>query len=520
MDSGSSGAPRAVSGTTRPPSDAAAEVSGAEAVAGFSASPASPAQARNLARNYLFLVAGETLAKAVNFLAFVWLGRTLGAERYGSLEFTLALMVFFTLPVDMGLGVFGAREVARNPQAGARLLAGITALRGLLALASMGCLAVVAVLLPVPAEVRELLLFYGCSLLGIPLLLQWYFQGHDEMLWVALASVVRYGVFAGLVLWLVAPETPLRWVGLIECAAVSAGALFCVFVALRRFGVWPLRLAGVRAGAAYLREAAPIGLTELVWALLWYVATVVSGLLVKDASLGWFGAAHRILMALHTFVWLYFFNLLPSIARTSHGPRDELEKLLSVSLRLTAWVGMFVALLGTVLSQEALRLAYGARFSAGGPVLATLVWVIPVALASGHYRYTLIAYGRQALLLRATGCAAVAVVAGCLILVPRVGTLGAAWSLLAGCVLELGLTKGYVNREIARVPVLASVSRPAAAAAGAFLLHRGLDFRDPFLAGATVGLVFLGVMVVWERSRLMRWRQAGGPTGGRPQGQP
>lgn len=509
-----------MSGTTRPPSDAAAEVPAGEAVAGFAGSSASPAQARKLARNYLFLLAGETLAKAVNFVAFVWLGRTLGAERYGGLEFTLALMVFFTLPVDMGLGVFGAREVARNPQAGARLLVGITALRGLLALASMGCLAVVAALLPVPAEVRELLLFYGCSLLGIPLLLQWYFQGHDEMHWVALASVVRYGVFAGLVLLLLTPETPLGWVGLIECAAVAAAALFCVIVAVRRFGVWPLRLAGVRAGAAYLREAAPIGLTELVWAFLWYTATVLSGLLVKDASLGWFGAAHRILMALHTFVWLYFFNLLPSIARTSHGPSAELGRLLSVSLRLTAWVGMFVALLGTVLSREALRLAYGAGFSAGGPVMATLVWVIPVALASGHYRYTLIACGRQALLLRATGCAALAVVAGCLLLVPRAGTLGAAWSLLAGCLLELGLTRSYVSRQIVQVSILAPAARPAAAAAGAFLLHRGLGFRDPLLAGATVGLVFLGVMVVWERSRLMRWREALGPVQGGPQGQP
>jgi O-antigen/teichoic acid export membrane protein len=479
------------------------------------------ADTRKLARNYVLLSAGELLAKLLNFLAFAWLGRLLGAEHYGSLEFALALMVFFTLPADMGLGVFGAREIARNPQDAPSLLVGITMLRALLALGSLACLALLASLLPAPAELKHLLLLYGCSLLGIPLLLQWFFQGHDEMPWVALASLVRYGVFAGLVLTLLRPGMSLGWVGLIECAAVSAAALFCVAVALFRFRVRPQFPAGGWRGAtAYLRQGMPIGLTELVWAFLWYIATVLAGLMVRDASLGWFGASHRILMALHTFVWLYFFNLLPSIARTFHGPRAELEKLLSASLRLTAWVGTFVALLGTVLAREALRIAYGARFSAGGPVLATLVWVIPVALASGHYRYTLIAYGRQALLLRATGCAALAVVAGCLILVPRAGTLGAAWSLLAGCLLELGLTKVYVSREIARVPILASVSRPAAAAAGAFLLHRGLDFRNPFLAGATVGLVFLGVMVVWERSRLMRRREALGPVLGRPQGQP
>ena len=490
---------------SRTRSNAAAEVPAVEAGRTCGGSGARAADTRKLARNYLALVAGELLAKLVNFVAFAWLGRTLGAERYGSLEFTLAVMVFFTLPVDMGLGVFGAREIARNPQAGPRLLAGVTALRGLLALVSLACLALLTAALPVPAEVKELLLLYGCSLLGIPLLLQWYFQGHDEMHWVALASLVRYGVFAGLVLAVLAPEMPLRQVGLIECGAVSAAALFCLAVAVWRFRAWPSRPAGGwRGAAAYLREAMPIGLTELVWALLWYVATVLSGLMVNDASLGWFGASHRILMALHTFVWLYFFNLLPSIARTIHSPRAELERLLAASLRLTAWAGMLAALLGTVLSGEALRLAYGAAFVGGGTVLATLVWVIPVALASGHYRYALIAYGRQSLLLRATGCAALVVVAGCLVLVPRIGTQGAAWSLLIGCLVELGLTQAYVGREIAQVRLLGPLGRPAAAAAGGLILQLGLRSWNPFLAAAAIGLVFVGLMAVWERRQFGR----------------
>ena len=404
---------------------------------------------------------------------------------------------------------FSARAKSPGiPRAGPRLLAGITALRGLLALAAFACLVLLAVVLPAPAEVKELLVLYGCSLLGIPLLLQWFFQGHDEMHWVALASLVRYGVFAGLVLATLAPEMSLRQVGLIECAAVAAAGLLCLAVAAWRFRVRPLGGAiSWRGATAYLREAVPIGLTELVWALLWYIATVLAGLMVRDHSLGWFGASHRILMALHTFVWLYFFNLLQSIARTSHGRQAELERLLGTSLRLTAWPGMLVALVGTLASGEMLRLAYGAAFGGGGRMLATLLWVIPVALASGHYRYALIACGRQSLLMRATGCAALVVAAGCLLLVPHIGTLGAAWSLLAGCLVELGLTKAYLERYVVRVPLLASVGRPTAAACGLALLH-GLSPADPLSGAVTMGLVFLGVMALSERGELRRWVRA------------
>ena len=65
----------------------------------------------------------------------------------------------------------------------------------------------------------------------------------------------------------------------------------------------------------HLKEASPIGLTELAWAFMWYFCTVLLGLIFSDATLGWFGASPRALMALHSFVWLYFFNVLPSISR-------------------------------------------------------------------------------------------------------------------------------------------------------------------------------------------------------------
>lgn len=459
---------------------------------------------RRLAGNYLLLLSGEALAKLANFFAFTFLGRTLGAARYGSLEFTLAVMVFFTLPVDLGLGVYGAREVAKDRRSAARLLVHVTLLRALLALVSLGLLLVFVWSIRAAPEVKQLLVLYGCSLLGAPLLLQWFFQGQDRMHWVALASLVRYGVFALLVFSLVDAFTPLPRIGLIECAAVAAVALFCVAVAAASRDV-RLRGAAVswRSTFGYLREAAPIGLTELTWAFLWYIATVLLGLMLAGESLGWFGASHRALMAVHTFVWLYFFNLLPSISRTVSGPVAELERLLGSSLRLTLWGGVWIALTVTLSAGALLGAAFGRAFSSGGPLFATLIWMIPVALASGHYRYTLIAYNRQALLFRATAAAAAVVVAACLVLIPRLGALGAAAALLAGCTLEFTLVWAYVRREITSVAVGPHLVRPAVSAAGALLASRML-VANPLAAAVAAAVVYLMIMAVWERREIRR----------------
>src|SRR5580700_5574738 len=101
-----------------------------------------PVEPKRLAINFLFLSGGEFGAKLLTFASFTYLARTLGPVSYGSVEFTLAVMAFFTLPTDLGLGTFGAREIARNPTAAPRLLREITGLRLFFSLCSMLLLAV------------------------------------------------------------------------------------------------------------------------------------------------------------------------------------------------------------------------------------------------------------------------------------------------------------------------------------------------------------------------------------------
>ncbi|MBI3664623.1 MAG: flippase [Acidobacteria bacterium] len=477
---------------------------------------------QRLARNYLFLSAGEFGAKLLAFTAFTFLGRVLGPERYGSLEFALAVMVFFTLPVDFGLGDYGAREVAKNRARAAEFLRSICSLRLLLALGSFITLLLFVLVIRKSFEVKLLLILFGLNLFAAPLLLQWFFQGHDRMHWVAMASITRLGVFALLVFLFVRVETRLYYVGLMECASVAAVATLCLYILRRRlgFGV-PRPSLKVRPLTAHFREAAPIGLSELSWAFLWYFATVLLGFVAPGPSLGWFGAAHRAVMALHTFVWLYFFNLLPSLSRSVALPREHLLNLLHHSLAIGAWGGIFVALLMTTLSRELLRMAYGPRFAEAAPLFSVLVWMIPVALLSGHYRYTLIAYGLQNWLLYCTAIAAGVAVALCFLLVSRYGALGAASSLLTALLVNFALAYAVVQRRVARIHFGAQLIRPLTAMAASLVLFAVLRAGNAWIAGFAAALAYLLLLVIWQRQELIQlsliltrkgpWFAAGGP---------
>jgi O-antigen/teichoic acid export membrane protein len=450
----------------------AAATAGVAMAAEGPASVTPATEPRRLAINYLFLSGGEFAAKLLTFASFTYLARVLGPLNYGSVEFTLAAMVFFTLPADLGLASYGAREVARNPGNAPRLLHEIAGLRLMLAVGSMLALGLFILVIPKSSDLKILLALYGVSLLGGPFLLQWFFQGHDQMYWVGIASIVRQAGFAVLVFLICRRGSPLLYIGLIECASVAAVAVFCVYVSRHRMGfAWPWPDLHVTQLVGHLREASPIGLTELAWAFMWYFCTVLLGFIFPDRSLGWFGASHRALMALHSFVYLYFFNLLPSISRCVAVPRQHLLELMDRSVRFAAWTGLYAAALLTAVAPRLLSLVYGAFFREAAHSFSILAWILPVAMLSGHHRYILIAYNHQNALLRCTAySAAVAVLLG-FALVPFYRGRGAAWALLIAVVINFVLVYISVRQLVVEVPVHRQLATPLAALAVSMIFY-------------------------------------------------
>jgi O-antigen/teichoic acid export membrane protein len=453
----------------------------------------------------VLLSGGEMASKLFCFFAFTRIGRLLGPERYGSLEFVLAVIVFFTLPVDGGLGSYGAREVARGRYPVPRLMAGIATLRMLLGLLSFAVLMATIPALPAPS--RVLLSIYGLGFLLAPLQLQWLFQGRGKMQWVAAGSVVRYGVFAGLIFFCLRTETTLVTIGIFECIALLASTSLCVWAARLdlKAGIaqWPPRRADL---AAHMGSSWPIGLSQVSWAALWYLATVFLGLWVAGDSLGQFTASHRIVMALHTFVWMYFYNLLPAICRTAAAPGKDLRRLLGPSLGFTSWAGGLAALLVTLLADDLIALAYGEAYRPAGRLLAVLIWAVPLALISGHYRYALIACDHERLEFRCNAIgAAVAVCLGVL-LIPSHGAFAAAVALVASALVVLVLAHAAAREGRVPVPALARVLPALSGLAVAGLAARSLSGFGIWVAAAGATGVYLSLLVLYEFGGPLGWR--------------
>ncbi|HEX9074255.1 MAG TPA: flippase [Anaerolineae bacterium] len=385
-------------------------------------------QAPRLLKNLMYLSGAEVASKIVTFAAIAYLARVAGPVGYGYVEFAGAVLLCAGLIVDQGFGPYGAREIAKTPERTAELVSEIVFARFILALFAYAFVVAFALLVVHSSAVTVLLFIYGISLLVTPLLLQWVFQGHAEMQTVGVLQVIRQVAFAAVIFLFVRTEAQIWVAAVAEIVGVSSAAAYGVWMYRRKIGE-PIRARWVLSRQLF-REGVPIGLSQLFWMMRMYGATVIVGLIASDQDVGFFGAAMRILIALHAFIFLYYFNLLPSLSQAWQRGDGTFAALIARSLHSVVWLSLAGGLGWALLALPATVAVYGAAFAPAGVALRLLSGVGVAAALSGHYRYGLVAAGLQNLEMLVSALGAVLV----LILVPfgysQAGVSGAAVGLV------------------------------------------------------------------------------------------
>src|SRR5688500_3169509 len=152
-----------------------------------------------LAGSFLILCSGELLAKVAAFIAFAYLARALGPTEFGYVEFAISIVTVLAVWLDCGLSTYAAREVAKQPSSVSRITVHILLLHYVLAALCYVGLVALVLLMDKPWPLKQFLLLFGLSMFGLSALIPGVFQGRGLTQYVALASVVRWSVFAAAV---------------------------------------------------------------------------------------------------------------------------------------------------------------------------------------------------------------------------------------------------------------------------------------------------------------------------------
>lgn len=397
-------------------------------------------QGNFLARNLFILTIGEAASRIVYAIAFIYLVRIFPPDVYGSVELTLSVTLILMIIVDMGLGVIGTREIARQSDQTDSLVRSVVSMRFGLAGLVFFLLLLVVYLVQFDRELEYLLVGYGASLFFYPLILSWVFQGWKRMAWVSIPQVLRQFTFALLVLLFIHNPAQVFLLPIFEVCAVAIAAGLNL-LALRRYGSrlvidlmrgWSLTV---------FRLAMPVGGTQLIWMFRMYLPILAVGAIAGQMAAGYFGAPHRIVMVLLALLAVYFINLFPSMSQASNISDQSLIGMINNSLRFTSWPSLIVALTVSISASRLIGLVFGGQYkeSEAIQVISVLIWMIPIQVWRGHGDHALISLNHQQDAFMCSIVGFIFLIASLVLLIPIMGGTGAALAMIISEVLASAL---------------------------------------------------------------------------------
>ncbi len=399
--------------------------------------------ASRIFRNFGTLSFVRLASDGFTFAFFVVLSRVYGQEGLGEYSFAMALTGLFALFGDFGLYNLTIKEASRHPAGVRELLGRVLALRLVLALASFAGLLAVLPLLPISPQGRLVVLLIGAYQYAYRITNGFaaIFVARERMGVVALLELALrlLSSLAGVAVALLGGSLVLA------VAALPALAVLEIFAAgwlvMRRHGA-PRLAGGFSSLAATAREAAPYGLSSVLFQLQSRVDVFLLGLLLGVAAAGVYNAAYRVIFLVSFLTYYAGVALFPAATRLFEEGREELVRLYRATLRSFALLGVPAAAGLALVAPDLVALIYGPEFEASAPVLRGLAPLLLLSGLKNFLSFFLMSCDRQVARVKVQSAAAAASVLAQLILIPLFGLLGAvaaglvAEALLVACLIR------------------------------------------------------------------------------------
>nr|CRH06894.1 putative Membrane protein involved in the export of O-antigen and teichoic acid [Candidatus Magnetococcus massalia] len=421
---------------------------------------------KRITANFLWLLLSELVGRGAIIIGGIYLSRVLGVESYGLFVLAQSTIQGFWLAVDMGSGLYGVREIARNPEQAARVINPLLTMRITFGIAIYGLLVLVVWGLPamgaswqgtvLDGPLAMVLLAAGLYLIIYSFYPDWILKGLEGFRELPYGRVLAALLFiVGIVSWVEGPE------GLVLAGSIWAlsylagsGLLFYRLVKTTGYRFRPDWRLPVWWG--HLRESIFYSLSSLLMMAYNYLPLLLIMGWHSETILGLFAAPFRIILAIGSAGYLLATAFFPSMARLYQQDRPQLVRRYRALRWLLLIAGCAVAIIGSLMAEPVVLTLFGQAYRESVAVFAVAIWLVPIMFARFSNGSLLQATGYQRSHNVASATGAVGSLLFGLWLIPLWGAVGAAWSLLGAelmmsVAMYLSVRKHILNPTLKRV---------------------------------------------------------------------
>jgi polysaccharide transporter, PST family len=424
--------------------------------------------------NVIALYGVQACTYALPLLTFPYLAHVLGPSGWGVVVFAQAIGEIIASVVEYGFDISASRETAQNrndPKHLSSLISGVLGAKSLLALV---CVAGALFSRRFTHHVApSMALFWASTIWGVcqGINMLWFFQGLERM---RLASTLEISgkVLATLSIFVLVHKPDDGWkVMAAQCVGCVVAHGVTVFLAYREVG---FTLPTPSSVWTALRMGASMFLFRAMQGVAGSVNRLVLGSIAPVAILGEFAGAERITRVFQQAMWPVNQALYPKLAKQAQKNPQRAMKTVRLSLLYLGGLGLIFAAIIFFGAPTLVHLVLGSDFEQSIPVLRVFALWIPLVALTTVITFQLLLPNHLDFQFNFVNLTSILAGIGvAVLLAPRIGAAGIAWSAVAAqsyCLLAymVVLVRAGLNpfspilrgRSRSLTPAVASASAP------------------------------------------------------------
>jgi O-antigen/teichoic acid export membrane protein len=386
---------------------------------------------RRIASNTIVQVIARVVTGIISVITLAYLTRYLGVAGYGQYNVVFAYLALFGVAVDFGFYLLQVREVVKHPERTASILGNIFSIKILLSLVVfLAAFLFSRVVYDDPTIISGILLGIASqaslSFLHIPNSL---FQARLQMHIVAIVDILTRLAYGAAIIWATtASLSVLQIIGIVSIVNTTS-FLARWWVASRAVSIVPRW--DFQYWKYFVQEAFPLGVATVLAMIYFRIDTVMLDYFSGHYAAGIYSAPYKVLDLILTLPVLFMGSIFPIMTQALSEGAEHIQRIFSKALNYSIMVAGPVVAGVFIFATPIMVLLSGQEFAASGPVLQILIWVAALSFVVSVLTYTVIAAGRQSVLVWPYLAATAFNIIINWIYIPRYSYIGAAYTTVA-----------------------------------------------------------------------------------------
>jgi len=377
---------------------------------------------RKIFNNIVFLGVAELSRSLLLFFYIKHITFILGLDNYGIIAWTQSAIAYFVLFGNLGLEIYGTREIAKNPANSKNLVNNILTIKIVASLILYLLLLIFVYFIDKNMTEKIVVIIAGGLIFANAILINWVYQGLEKNHLVAIRQVLISIInLAGVYIFLTQKDQVIIAMSIIVSSNLI-NSIWLLFYYLKKEGKITFTYDKER-WLGYLRQSFPIGITFFMIVIYNSTDIFMLGLIKENADVSLYDTASKLII----------FGILPTqILQQAFFPQMSKNGISERGIKLANKYTLFtylIAVLSCVIiffnAEFIVLLQYNPEFIEAATLLKYFTIKLFIVYIAVSYSSPLMAWGKQKELMYSTIFGAIINVLLNFLLIPDYGIYGA-----------------------------------------------------------------------------------------------